>query len=122
MPHMIQRNFRLDSCSENSSVEGKSSATGSKVWGNSVLSANFEAPIDNEDEDDIRKVADKNTLKRFLQDNNLQDVMRVIESRRDSVTLSSLKHLSEQQIHQFFQESAPNKVSAEQVTELFNAL
>ena len=48
--------------------------------------------------------------------------MRVIESRRDSVTLSSLKHLSEQQIHQFFQESAPNQVSAEQVTELFNAL
>ena len=108
MPHMLQRNFRLDSCSENSSVEGKSSATGSKVWGNSVLSANFEAPIDNEDEDDIRKVADKNTLKRFLQDNNLQDIMRVIETRRDSVTLSSLKHLTEQQINQFFQESAPS--------------
>lgn len=113
MPHMMQRTFRLDSCSETSSVEGKSSATGSKVWGNSVLSANFEAPIDNEDEDDIRKVADKNTLKRFLQENNLQEVMKVIESCRDSVTLASLKHFSEQQIHQFFQESAPSQVSAE---------
>ena len=119
---MIQRTFRLDSCSENSSVEGKSSATGSKVWGNSVLSANFEAPIDNEDEDDIRKVADKNTLKRFMQDNSLLDVMRVIESRRDSVTLASLKRLTEPQIHHFFQESAPCQISAEKVTELFNAL
>ena len=122
MPHMIQRTFRLDSCSENSSVEGKSSATGSKVWGNSVLSANFEAPIDNEDEDDIRKVADKNTLKRFLQDNSLLEVMRVIESRSDSVTLASLKRFTEPQIHQFFQESAPSQISAEKVTELFNAL
>ena len=55
---MMQSTFRLDSCDENSSGDGKNSATGSKVWGNSVLSANFEAPIDNEDEDDIRKVAD----------------------------------------------------------------
>ena len=122
MPHMIQRTFRLDSCSENSSVEGKSSATGSKVWGNSVLSANFEAPIDNEDEDDIRKVADKNTLKRFLQDNSLQDVTRVVESHKDLVTLASLKRLNEPQIHEFFQESAPGQVSTDKVTELFNAL
>ena len=98
----------VDESAEPDDLSSDKEATGSKVWGNSVLSANFEAPIDNEDEDDIRKVADKNTLKRFLQDNNLQDIMRVIETRRDSVTLSSLKHLSEQQIHQFFQESAPS--------------
>ena len=53
-------------------------ATGSKVWGNSVLSANHETPIDNciepSDEDlmEIRQYAANTEIKQFLRKNNLE--------------------------------------------------
>ena len=67
MPHLLQSNqqktFQADSGSDGDlSHCDKNSANGSKVWGNSVLSANFDAPIDNEDEIDIRHVAQMNEL------------------------------------------------------------
>ena len=62
MPQLLQQslcNKPLRSSDSGSSLGKNSanSANGSKVWGNSVLSANFETPIDNEDEQDIRQVA-----------------------------------------------------------------
>ena len=46
-------------------------ATGSKVWGNSVLSANHDTPVDNwaeqsEDFDEIRQIAAISEVKQFL--------------------------------------------------------
>lgn len=69
MPHLNQ-SFHGDSGDEGCLSNGsKGSANGSKVWGNSVLSANFETPVDNEqDEDDIRQLAELNTLKQSLID------------------------------------------------------
>ena len=68
MPSLVHRAFRLDSGGDDvSSTSGMNSQAGSKVWGNSVLSANFEAPIDNEDENDIMRVASLNTLRLFFE-------------------------------------------------------
>ncbi len=72
--------------SDNSSHGERNSANGSRVWGNSVLSANFETPIDNEDENEIRRLAASNTLKRFLQMNNLM-MFSYIEQRYTDLTL-----------------------------------
>ena len=53
-------------------------ATGSKVWGNSVLSANHETPIDlciepsDEDLMEIRQFAANTEIKQFLRKNNLE--------------------------------------------------
>ena len=80
------RAFLLDS------GESENSATGSKVLGDSVLSTNHEAAIDSnndglvsadEDEEsddgvtDIRRVAAFNSLKNFLEVNNLTVFIRV---------------------------------------------
>lgn len=83
MPQLCQQPFRNESGSEGSSHGERNSGNGSRVWGNSVLSANFETPIDNEDENEIRCLAAKNTLKRFLQVNNLQVFVEIVERFKD---------------------------------------
>ena len=78
MPHLNQ-SFHGDSGDEGCLSNGsKGSANGSKVWGNSVLSANHETPIDNciepSDEDlmEIRQYAANTEIKQFLRKNNLE--------------------------------------------------
>ena len=80
----LSRPFRLES--GDSETSPNNSASGTKVWGDSVLSTNHEAAIDcNGDVDgsdegdwsddgitDIRRVAVFNSLKNFLVENNLQ--------------------------------------------------
>ena len=65
MPSLMHRQFRLESGASGGSSNGDKSAAGSKVWGNSVLSANFEAPVDNEEDDEfeVRRIAAQNSLR-----------------------------------------------------------
>ena len=104
MPQLLKRDFRFQSADDLSSHGDRNSATGSKVWGNSVLSANFEAPIDIEDEDDeddIRQFAAFNSLRHFLQQNDLHVFLHAVDSLHQ-VSLDDLKRYDESQIRQFF--------------------
>ena len=114
MPQLCQRTFRSDSGSDHSSNGGRNSGNGSRVWGNSILSANFETPVDNEDENEIRRLAASNSLKNFLQVNNLV-VFQTIVDRYKDLTLEQLKAYSEAEIRHFCQMNATADVTSAKI-------
>lgn len=116
MPQLLRK-----SEDRSSSNEEKNSATGSKVWGNSVLSANFEAPIDDEDENDIRQLASLNTLKHFLQENDLHVLVNVMDRLRHDISLEELKRYNDDWVRQFFHANA-EEVPDETIDKLIGAL
>lgn len=122
MPQLLQRQFRLQSDdNKSSSHDDKNSATGSKVWGNSVLSANFEAPIDDEDENEIRQVASLNTLKQFMLENDLQVLISILDRLKHDISLEELRRYSDDWIRQFFHANA-EEVPDEIISKLIVAL
>ena len=102
----------------------KNSGNGSKVWGNSVLSANFDAPIDYEDEIEIRQVAQMNELKQFLEANKLEGILSVVSKMRSyMLSLQELRGCSEAEIRDFFGQHADGAlVSEEEISRLVSAL
>ena len=78
---------------------------GSKVWGNSVLSANHETPIDNwvennEDLNEIRKIAANTEIKQFLRKNNLEAFEGLLERFQKQNNNLTLKDLAKYDAHQ----------------------
>lgn len=124
------RAFRLGSSAgsaggDESETSPNNSATGSKVWGDSVLSTNHEAAIDCndggdglgitdellndiEDEDsddgmaDIRRIAAFNSLKSFLEEHNLTVFIGVASRQCQGMSIDALRAKSESQIRQLF--------------------
>ena len=133
--HSSSRAFRLGSsvgsaAGEESETSPNNSATGSKVWGDSVLSTNHEAAIDcndgdglgitdellnggdldDEDSDDgmadIRRIAAFNSLKSFLEEHNLTVFIGVASRQCQGMSIDALKAKSESQIRQLFKPDA----------------
>ena len=131
------RAFRLGSSAgsaggDDSETSPNNSATGSKVWGDSVLSTNHEAAIDCNDGDglgitdelllndagddifqdycedsddgmaDIRRIAAFNSLKSFLEENNLTVFIGVASRQCQGMSIDALRTKSESQIRQLF--------------------
>lgn len=112
-----KRAFRLGS--NESDTSRNNSATGSKVWGDSVLSTNHEAAIDSNDDGegladsdieegeglesdgddvqmtDIRRVAALNSLKQFLEANDLGVLVNITSRKCQGMSLDVLKTKSE---------------------------
>ena len=105
MPQLLQSGNVLAFSSDHGSRKGSGNSS-NKVWGNSVLSANFcEAPIDNQDDNDIQQIASRNTLRHFLAENDLHVIIDSLP-KLQNLTLEQLKKSTEPQIHQFFQQNA----------------
>ena len=123
MPQLLQ-NSTLHLSSDNGSRKNSANSS-NKVWGNSVLSANFcdaisEAPGDNQDENDIKQIASRNTLRHFLANNDLDVIVDYLPRFQDT-TLEQLKTYAEPMIHQFCQANFSD-LGPEHVTKLINAL
>lgn len=81
------------------------------------MSANYEVPIDDEDESDIRQVAVLNSLKHFLLENDLGAFIDIIERLDKNFSLEKLRSYNDVQIRGFFSTNA-NEKSDENVTKL----
>jgi len=132
---MQTRAFRLGS--NDSETSPNNSATGSKVWGDSILSMNHEAAIDSNDDGegladsdleaaeglesddddqmtDIRKIAAFNSLKKFLEDNNLKDFVAIASRKCQGMSIDTLMVKSESQIRQIFCGSSEEESSVDE--------
>lgn len=135
---MQTRAFRLGS--NDSETSPNNSATGSKVWGDSVLSTNHEAAIDSNDDGegladsdmeaeglesdeddqmtDIRKIAAFNSLKKFLEDHNLKVFVAIASRKCQGMSIDTLKAKSESQIRQIFCSSSEEESNSIDETDL----
>ena len=90
----------VDESAEPDDLSSDKEATGSKVWGNSVLSANHDTPVDNwvepneEDLDEIRQIAANSEIKQFLRKNNLEAFEGLLERCRKQNKDLTLKDLA----------------------------
>ena len=100
--------------SHDQALDDLSSDRGGKVWGNSVLSANHDTPIDhwaenNEDLDEIRQIAAISEIKQFLRQNNLETFNVLLEmccKKNKDLTLKDLAKYDANKISQFLSQQS----------------